>query len=918
MSILLFFHTFRNMPRKGRSKLSGPPRRTKAKLAKRRAESECTEVQFSPHDHNYATTAEVVSPPVSQRSPQTSPTKPQMKSPTKFCNYVGNFDNCECIVHTVDSDFMLQQSDDSEGFHIDEHFLIVGTSYQRYEAVDDMDCLALQLLKQEVIKNEHVLSNLNMTISRTTEKLHMVKFYEEDSVKVKLALTIGTDLTPKITVHGKHVPATNPVFKNMTRINNFSELDVLLHSVQQYAVCTGNPDEEFVAQFGFKGKAYLEGDCGADYKATIRSDSCSLLTLGLRCSECISTRRVLNSKKNRLKKQPASSANKDILSSSKPHSAMSRAELEDKLKLMKAKNKNLELQNKRLRIRLELAQEKYKAATEEEAGELNDLVTETTSEIETLFPDPDSFQRIFWAEQVKYNQLKEKSAMRWHPLIVKWALYIRSKSSKGYEAMRESGFINLPSERTLYNYSHCIASELGFQPEALDLLVEECKHRGMFSETEPWKAFVGLLQDEIKLKDDLVYCATTNRLIGYTALDEISNQIMQFEHSVNNSEHELATSALVVMVRGTTTNLKFPLAAFGTKGLTAQQLNNILWQAIEMLEIDAGLKVLFVTCDGAGQNRCYFEKQRNMNCASGEPVNCVPNRYADDRNLYFISDVPHLLKTARNCFANSGSHKKTRHLWKDGKELSWMHIVRLYEEHHENQVYTKGKLTRAHIDLTSFSQMKVSFAAQVFSNRVAAELEKEYDDEVRETAAFVRHMNKFFDICNTRNLYEGKEKLNSDLGAFTDPDDPRLVYLMETFLGYFDEWRNSVDQRDGNFKSEDRVKMQLSPQTLCGLKISVRSIVACVKFLLQQGAPFVLTAVFNQDILEQHFGHYRQKGGACDNPSLDSMRHTMNTLRVVGSQALAPLRGSTKRMTEKDKDSLVNCELPHKKSRPSP
>ena len=181
-----------------------------------------------------------------------------------------------------------------------------------------------------------------------------------------------------------------------------------------------------------------------------------------------------------------------------------------------------------LHIRLELTQKKYKAATEEEAGELHDLVTGTTSEIGTLFPDPDSFQRIFWAEQIKYNQLKEKSAMRWHLLIVQWTLFIRSKSFKGYEAMRESGLINLPSKRTLYNYSHCIASELGFQPEALGLLVEECKYRGMFSETEPWKAYVGLLQDEIKLKDNLVYCASTNRLVGYTALDEISNQIMQF------------------------------------------------------------------------------------------------------------------------------------------------------------------------------------------------------------------------------------------------------------------------------------------------------------------------------------------------------------------------------------------------------
>ena len=91
-------------------------------------------------------------------------------------------------------------------------------------------------------------------------------------------------------------------------------------------------------------------------------------------------------------------------------------------------------------------------------------------------------------------------------------------------------------------------------------------------------------------------------------LDDISNKIMNYEQNVNNAEQDLATSALVVMVRGATTNLKFPLAAFGTKGLSAQHLDSILWVAVEILEVDAGLKVLFITCDGAAQNRSIVAK----------------------------------------------------------------------------------------------------------------------------------------------------------------------------------------------------------------------------------------------------------------------------------------------------------------------
>ena len=104
-----------------------------------------------------------------------------------------------------------------------------------------------------------------------------------------------------------------------------------------------------------------------------------------------------------------------------------------------------------------------------------------------------------------------------------------------------------------------------------------------------------------------------------------------------------------------------------------------------------------------------------------------------------------------------------------------------------------------------------------------------------ETATFIRHMNKWFDCLNTRHLYEGKDRLNQNASPFTDPEDPRLTYLSETFLGYFEEWKTSVDNRLGRYSRDERNKMQLSHQTLDGLKISVRSIVSCVLFLLKQG-----------------------------------------------------------------------------------
>ena len=45
------------------------------------------------------------------------------------------------------------------------------------------------------------------------------------------------------------------------------------------------------------------------------------------------------------------------------------------------------------------------------------------------------------------------------------------------------------------------------------------------------------------------------------------------------------------------------------------------------------------------------------------------NLFVDDRYIYFLNDVPHLLKTARNCLYNSGYGKNSRYMWNEGKLL---------------------------------------------------------------------------------------------------------------------------------------------------------------------------------------------------------------------------------------------------------
>ena len=121
-----------------------------------------------------------------------------------------------------------------------------------------------------------------------------------------------------------------------------------------------------------------------------------------------------------------------------------------------------------------------------------------------------------------------------------------------------------------------------------------------------------------------------------------------------------------------------------------------------------------------------------------------------------------------------------------------------------------------------------------------------------------------------------------------------MTWLTDDFLKYFDDWKVAVENRPGQFSKSEKSAMMLSYQTLEGFQITAKSIVACVKYMLNLGTPFILTEVFNQDVLEQHFGHHRGRCESNTNPTLSDMDNNMTHLRVIGSQAVSGASGNTR------------------------
>ena len=110
----------------------------------------------------------------------------------------------------------------------------------------------------------------------------------------------------------------------------------------------------------------------------------------------------------------------------------------------------------------------------------------------------------------------------------------------------------------------------------------------------------------------------------------------------------------------------------------------------------------------------------------------------------------------------------------------------------------------------------------------------------------------------------------------------RFQFLME-FLEYLRRWKESTENRPGNYSQNTRARMLLSWQTYEGFQLTVQSTIESTKFLLQEGMDYVLTEHFCQDPVEEFFGKQRQLGRRSDNPDINQFGYNSNIIRTERS-----------------------------------
>ena len=711
------------------------------------------------------------------------------------------------------------------------------------------------------------------------EEQRVILGYISKDGDVTIKVTVDEALEFTIEYLSLELPVNHPIYKEYKRRVAKIPIQWLLKSVVALSKCDGITDLK-LKEYG--EQCILDRKHNCEYglhkskddgkiSTVLRSNTClAFISKGDVCEECNNVIKQLK------RKLDLADRNKN-----KPITAKTPLRKVTADRLSQA-IKDMRLSQKKLQTKIEeLSQQIETNGIQLDAGLHNDFQN-LIENVKQELPE-DSFEKLFWEQQQKAFQSNPKG-IRWHPMMVRFALHIHLRSPSTYKALRESGVMKLPSERTLRDYSIVFHPSPGFKKETF----EDLRHQA--SKLQGTGKYVVLAFDEVSIKDDLVFDKHNGELIGFVNLGKDLNDLFGADASTDFTK-SIASHALVFMVVGLASRLKFSIGYFGTRSVTSDMLYPLLWKSIGFCETYAGLKVICVVSDKASAN----QKLYRMHSTSGNIVYHTKNVFAidEDREIYFFSDPPHLLKTARNNLASSG-FQKSRLLWNQ-KDILWKHIVDIYEADRISLVRKLPKLSNEHINLNSYSKMRVNLAAQVMSETVAKVMSSYGPDSASETVKFILMIDKFFDCCNSRSLKEAEHKRKPFLAPYVSVSDDRFVFLKDVFLKYLDEWKDAVDKRPGNFSKEDRARMFLSNATFEGLKTTSLAMIDCVKFLLEHGCKYVLTNKVSQDPLEDHFGRHRGLARRSNNPTLYALGFQENKLRVQRSIAtsITP-KGNTK------------------------
>lgn len=306
----------------------------------------------------------------------------------------------------------------------------------------------------------------------------------------------------------------------------------------------------------------------------------------------------------------------------------------------------------------------------------------------------------FFMSQLKQQRLPPKGR-RYNVDEKILALALLKQSPKGYKYCRS--IFALPSKKTVNSMLHHIPFETGINMHIFEQL------KSTVIKLKPMDRYCTIVFDEIALQPSIHYDKQNDKFDGLQ------------DNGFENRIPILADKAMVFMARGIHKKWKQPLAFYFNKGgmktaTLAKTMKDVIRAAFK-----SGLNVIATVCDQGAANRSAINslyEETNRYFGQKNEENRLFGFLVDGKEIIPLFDPPHLLKCIRNLLFE---HDVV--FQKNGKNMTakWDHIVKLVsiDNLEEDQDYKMlHKINEMHIK--NKKKMKVAYAAQIFSKRVAS------------------------------------------------------------------------------------------------------------------------------------------------------------------------------------------------------
>ncbi|CAK1589753.1 unnamed protein product [Parnassius mnemosyne] len=345
--------------------------------------------------------------------------------------------------------------------------------------------------------------------------------------------------------------------------------------------------------------------------------------------------------------------------------------------------------------------------------------------------------------------------------------------------------------------------------------------------------------DCMPLKANLCYDVRNDRIIGF--------------HEINGiQKKEPAKYVVVMMIRGIIHDWKQPIAhSFVSQCKKHTELNDWIDEIITSL-LNIGLDIRVLISD-LGSDFLRISKSRSV-------IRDKTYFEVDGHKIYYMFDVPHLLKCVRNKL-------KTCNFIFDNKVAKWSHIRELYNEDKKRQIRLAPKLTDTHIKPYNFQKMPVKVVKEVLSRTVASAINSYVDLNLievaaRDTADFLNKISNLFDLFNSSTL----QSPNKYKRAFRG--DNYQIEFLEEMLTFFKNLKL--------IRSDGQKDVTNIMNFIHGFQVSIKSLLKLHEDLKSQKNKFILTRRLNRDCLENFFGKVRQAGGNRKKPTCRQVSNVFN------------------------------------------